>query len=160
MLLLFMVEGDRYGMDVMDVVEVIPFIPLKRLPHTPNYVAGVFNYRGQAVPVIDVSMLISGKSAQSYFSTRIVIVNYPLPNGHRYLLGLITEHATETIKASKSDFISSGLRAKGNEYLGQLLMDEKGMVQCIEMNRLLPSELITSLYERQAGPSAEIEVSR
>ena len=160
MLLLFMVGGDRYGMDITDVVEVIPFIPLKKLSHTPNYVAGVFNYRGLAVPVIDVSMLISGKPAQNYFSTRLVIINYPLPNGGRRLVGLITEHATETIKTSPSDFISSGLSIKGNEYLGRIMMNEKGMVQCIEISRLLPAELITTLDASHNEPSTEAGVAQ
>src|SRR3569623_2992226 len=58
MLLLFSVGEDRIGLDVRHVIEVIPYVNLKRLPKTPAFVAGLFTYRNEAVPDIDVSKML------------------------------------------------------------------------------------------------------
>lgn len=147
MLLLFSVGEDRFGLDVRHVVEVIPFVNLKRLPQTPDYVAGVFNYRNVAVPVIDVSKMIGGVKVRPFLSTRIVIVNYPMEDSGKHVLGLLAEHVTETVKFDKSAFISSGRGAQSAEFLGELAMDEKGMVQCVRLHKLLPIELSNALFK-------------
>jgi len=147
MLLLFSVGEDRFGLDVHHVVEVIPFINLKRLPKTPDYIAGLFNYRNVAVPVIDVSKMIGGTHVRRYLSTRIIIVHYPMDDGERHVLGLLAEHVTETVKFDKSAFISSGRGAQSAEFLGELAMDEKGMVQCIRMDKLLPTDVRDALFK-------------
>lgn len=146
MLLLFSVGEDRFGLDVRHVVEVIPFVNLKRLPQTPDYVAGIFNYRNVAVPVIDVSKLIADAHVRRYLSTRIILVTYPGSDGDHHILGLLAEHVTETVKFDKSAFISSGRGAQSAEFLGELAMDEKGMVQCIRLEKLLPAQLRDVLF--------------
>lgn len=147
MLLLFSVDEDRFGLDVRHVVEVIPLVNLKRLPKTPDYVAGLFNYRSVAVPVIDVSKMIGGTPVRRYLSTRIIITHYPSDNGERHVLGLLAEHVTETVKFDKSAFISSGRGAQSAEFLGEIAMDEKGMVQCIRLHKLLPVEVRDALFK-------------
>ncbi len=150
MLLIFSVGEDRYGLDVAHVVEVIPCIPLKSLPRAPDYVAGMFNYRNVAVPVIDVSALISGAPARRFLSTRIILVNYPAANGSRHVLGLIAEHVTETVKYDRSSFIASRVGVQDGEFLGALAMDDKGMVQCLEIEKLLPADMREVLFRAEA----------
>src|SRR3569623_3142976 len=149
MLLLFSVGEYRFGLYFHHVVEVIPFFNLKRLPKTPDYFAGLFNYRNVAVPVIDVSMMSGGTHVRRYLSTRIIIVHNPMDDGERHVLGLLAEHVTETVKFDKSAFISSGRGAQSAEFLGELAMDEKGMVQCIRLHKLLPVDLRNALFKRE-----------
>ena len=60
----------------------------KPCPRAPQGVAGLFDYRGKRVPVIDLSLLTLGKPAQQRLSTRIVLVHY----GEKAdLLGLIAQ---------------------------------------------------------------------
>ena len=147
MLLLFTVGEDRFGLDVRHVVEVIPHVNLKRLPKTPDYVAGLFNYRSVAVPVIDISKMIGGESVRRHLSTRIIVLDYVCSNSYgKHMLGLLAEHVTETVKFERSAFISSGRGAQSAEFLGELAMDEKGMVQCIRIDKLLPSDLRDTLF--------------
>lgn len=77
--LLFQVGNDRYALEANRVVEVIPLLTLKHLPRAPRGVAGLFNYRGQPVPALDLSDLLLGQPAAERLSTRIIIVQ--LENG-------------------------------------------------------------------------------
>src|SRR5215472_1275232 len=97
--LLFQVGSDRYALEARHVVEVVPLLSLQRIPQAPLGVAGVFNYRGQPVPAVDLSQLTLGKPAEQCLSTRIIIVNYPDRDGRTHLLGLIAERATEMFRA-------------------------------------------------------------
>lgn len=146
MLLLFTVGDDRFGLDVSQIVEVIPYISLKRVPRAPECVAGLFNFRGAAVPVIDLAVLIAGTPSQRHLSTRIVLVRYaPAKSGGR-IIGLVLEHATETIKVDPASFVPAALGAEGGEFLGELVMEEKGMIQLVHVNKLLPEQLRALLF--------------
>ena len=89
---------ERYAVEASRIVEVVPLVSLKRLPQAPKGVAGVFNYRGQPVPAIDLCELTLGHKAAERLSTRIILVNYPDASGQNHLLGLIAEYATELLR--------------------------------------------------------------
>ena len=52
---------NRYALPASQVVEVLPLVRLMPLPQLAQGVAGVFNYRGQPVPVFDLSQFILGQ---------------------------------------------------------------------------------------------------
>src|SRR3569832_465095 len=160
MLLLFSVGEDRFGLDVHHVVEVIPFINLKRLPKTPDYIAGLFNYRNVAVPVIDVSKMIGGTHVRRYLSTRIIIVHYPMDDGERHVLGLLAEHVTETVKFDKTANKTTRRNTQRAKNKGEHTKDEKGMVQCIRMDKLLPTDVRDALFKPIGDAGAAARAAR
>lgn len=157
MLLLFTVGDDRFGLDVSQIVEVIPCVSLKTVPRAPECVAGLFNFRGAAVPVIDLAVLISGRRSRSHLSTRIVLVRYAPAKSAGRIIGLVLEHATETIKIDPSTFVPAALGAEGGEFLGELIMEEKGMIQLIHVDKLLPPPLRAMLFSPTGGEVAEAD---
>ncbi|HAN73746.1 MAG TPA: chemotaxis protein CheW [Planktothrix sp. UBA8407] len=139
LILLFYVGNDLYALDSSQVVEVIPRVILRKIYHAPDYVAGLFNYRGAIVPVIDLCHLIQGQPSCSYLSTRIIMVNYITKEKHKRCFGLMAERVTETLnKPATSLTIDSGEKAdQDHPYLGGIIMDEKGMIQYIRLEYLL-----------------------
>src|SRR5271165_3279186 len=75
LLLTFRAAENLYAIDVARVVEVVPRINLRRLPHTPGFLAGLFDYRGTVVPVVDLGILLGSESCRDRLSTRIILVN-------------------------------------------------------------------------------------
>lgn len=146
MLLLFTVGEDRFGLEVKHIVEIVPYVTLKRLVGTPDCVTGLFNYRQDVVPVVDLSRMLAKVPARNNLSTRIVLVDYPDSHGKRHIVGLVVEHATETVKLEPSAFSASGVGVKNSEFVSTLAMDEKGMVQCVELGKLLPKAVCDSLF--------------
>jgi chemotaxis-related protein WspB len=136
-MLIFNVGTDLYALDSSQVVEIIPRVILRQVHHGPEYVAGVFNYRGVIVPVIDLCHLIQRKPSLSHLSTRIIMVKYCHEDGNETFLGLMAERVTETLTKSNSDFIKPGIEVKEAPYLGDMIMDDKGMIQCLKLEYLL-----------------------
>lgn len=102
--------------------------------------AGVFNYGGKVVPVIDLSQLIHKKPCQAFLSTRIILVHYPSLHQDSPILGLMAEKVTDTIVKTQEDFIASDFQGLNSIYLGEMIHDEQGMIQYIHLEHLL-SEL-------------------
>jgi chemotaxis-related protein WspB len=178
--LLFKIGHDRYALPASQMVEVVPLVTLKEVPSAPQGLAGIFNYHGQPVPVIDLTQLTTGKAAERRVSTRIVLINYtpssPSPlKGERagvrgenvpgaagphtgepitraapnepQVLGLMAEQTSETIRRGKSDLLTSGVSLKAAPYLGDVLMDARGIIQIIAVERLLSEPLRQSLFQ-------------
>jgi chemotaxis-related protein WspB len=151
LMLLFYVGNDLYAIESSYVVEVIPRVSLRKVHHVPDYVAGLFNYRGKIVPVIDLCHLIRDTSSRFCLSTRIIMVSYSNENYGQQYLGLVAEKITETLNKPETAFVDSGIRVKDAPYLGGILMDEKGIIQQIHLEKLFSDPQNTYLLTAGAG---------
>ena len=139
LVLLFYLGDTMYTMKCERVREVAPMVKLKEVPHTPDYFAGLFNYRGIVVPVIDLRRLIQSQPCQMRLSTRIILVDYLRDDNTPYIIGLMAERVTEAVRKSEDAFISNGLSMHDAPYLGGFVMEDKEMIQYIDLD-LLPEK--------------------
>ena len=144
--ILFQIGRDRYALSASGIIEVLPLTNLKRVPGAPVGVAGVLNYHGAPVPVIDLNEMMLAKPAARRLSTRIILVKYPLEAQHPHPLGLIAEHATNMIRRSIQDFVETGVESENAPYLGRVANDTGGLIQWIEVERLLTPEVRDVLF--------------
>src|ERR1700722_10175864 len=144
--LLFQLGKDRYALEAGQVIEVLPLINFKRIPRAPSGVAGVFNYHGTPVPLIDLTELALGRPSQAKMSTRIVLINYLEESGKKHLIGMVAEYVMETLQKAECDFVDSGVAATDSPYLGSVATEENGIIQRIEVSRLLPQSLREQLF--------------
>ncbi|MFB2770334.1 chemotaxis protein CheW [Pelatocladus sp. BLCC-F211] len=142
--LLLHIDNERYALESQQVVEVLPLVVLKTLPYTPEYFAGVFNYRGRIVPIIDLCQLIRGKRCSEHLSTRIILINYKVkqqadssPSQTPYLLGLMAERVVETLHKSETELVDPNIQIDAAPYLGKMIVDEQGIIQCVHVDALL-----------------------
>jgi chemotaxis-related protein WspB len=135
LLLLFHVGKDSYAIKSSRVVAVIPQVPLRQLHRVPDYMAGLLNYRGTIVPIVDLCHLIQGGSSQFQLSTRIMIVqssDATIP-----YIGLLAERVIQTINKPEAAFVnSSNVEMSAAPYLGGMILDPNGMIQQIHLDRL------------------------
>jgi chemotaxis-related protein WspB len=137
LVLLFEVGADRYAIDVGRVVEVLPLVEFRRVPHAPPEVAGVFDFRGIPVPAVDLAMLTLGRPADRRLSTRVIVVRGADHTGQ--ILALITERTTATERRMPHEFQSSGVLNPRAPYLGPVAGDARGLLQLIDVTRILPA---------------------
>jgi len=147
--LTFEVAAERYGLDLSQVVEVVPAVRLRRLEGVPDYVAGLFRFRGAHVPVIDLSLLISGRPTVPRFSTRVVLVRHPGPSGVGRLLGLLAEHVANGLDDSAAAPVPTGVAAPEAPYLGGLGTSDGRTVQYVRVEELLPGSLRERLFAEE-----------
>ena len=144
--ILFQIGRDRYALSASGIFEVLPLANLKRVPGAPAGVAGVLNYHGTPVPVIDLNEMTLAEPAARCLSTRIILVTYPLDAQRPHPLGLIAEQATNMIRRSMQDFVETGIESEKAPYLGRVANDAGGLIQWIEVERLLTPEIRDVLF--------------
>lgn len=143
----FQLGQDRYVLDAGQVIEVLPMLDIKRIPKAPAGVAGVCNYRGTPVPVVDVNELMLGVAARASMSTRIIVMNYPdRSTGLGHPLGMIVEKATQTVRREPEEFVEAGIDNPDAPYLGPVATDDKGLVQWVDASRLLTDQVRDLLF--------------
>lgn len=153
--LLFQIGEDRFAIEARQAVEVLPLVELQRLPQTARGVAGVLNYRGRAVPALDLSDITQGRPARELLSTRIILVQHADRAGRPRLVGLIGERATALIQRDPREFTASGVPAA--PYLGPVLMDDQGLIQLIQPQHLLAGEGREAILEAVAELAHEAD---
>lgn len=146
LLLRFCVKEDTYAINAEKVIEVIPFVRLQAIAKAPKYIAGVFNFRDVSVPVIDLCFLLKNSHCNNHFSTRIVLIEYLMDKGNKHVLGMLAEQVTETFKSDANDMISSGVTIKNAPYLEKVVLQDKEVIQFIDVKNLLPKSVQSMLF--------------
>jgi chemotaxis-related protein WspB len=141
LMLLLQINNQRYAISSQKIVEVIPLVNLTKLTHTPEYFAGVFNYRGRIIPVIDLCQLVGGQVCCEHLSTRIILVNHwdmdATAESEPHIMGLMAPRVIETLPVSDIDLVDVDIQIDKPPYLGKMIIDEQGMIQCLHVEYLL-----------------------
>ena len=148
--LVIRLDAERYAIEADLVQEVLPLVRFKPVPGAPSWVAGIMNYRGEAIPVLDLNMVALGAPTASRMMTRIVIVRHECASrpGSR-LLGLLVPEVMETSHVDASRFEQTGLEMEGISFLGPVLVTAEGMLQRVSVSSLLSAELRDALLQRE-----------
>jgi chemotaxis-related protein WspB len=139
----FRIGSESYALDAAQIAEVLPLVQITRVPQAPIGVAGLINYRGRFVPVVDLSELMFGEPARPHISTRLILVRYG-----EHLLGLIAEQATETMRREAASFADSGIANDAAPYLGPVTHDGGQLIRWLEVQKLLPAAVSSVLFRR------------
>lgn len=151
LMVLFHLGESRYAIPVTDVVEIAPRVELQTIARTPDYVAGLFNYRSCHVPVIDLCRAVHGRPCPETFTSRIILVRFPLQGRDSRMLGLLVGHVSETIALEAEAFSATGLNMSDTPYLGDAAHTQHGLVQRVEVTDLLPADIQARLFPAEAG---------
>jgi chemotaxis-related protein WspB len=129
--LTFRIGEESYALDTAQIVEVLPLLRITRVPRTPAGIAGLINYRGRSVPVVDLSELMAGEPARPLISTRLILARHG-----EHLIGLIAEQATEMMRREDASFTDSGVACDTVPYLGPVAQDGDRLIRLIDVRKL------------------------
>jgi chemotaxis-related protein WspB len=158
-LLSFEIGGQPYAIESRRVVEVLPLVPARPLPGLPDYLLGLFTFRGSLVPLVDLSRRLGGGPAAERLSTRVVVVDLAGDGaesaagqaGRR--LGLVAERMIAVRRADEATISLPPLELAAAPYLDRVLRLGGETIQLLAVDRILPAELAAGLFPaaRPAG---------
>lgn len=91
--LVFSLAGERYGVEASYVLEVLPLRELTPLPCVPPVFAGVMNYRGRILPVLDIRRLFGLSGQGTTEGNRVVVME-----ANSMALGILTESVAGIVR--------------------------------------------------------------
>jgi chemotaxis-related protein WspB len=149
LLLLFEIGNGRYALETNRIIEIVPLVNLKKIPTSHAYVAGLMNYRGKGIPVVDLCQLIDNSSFEDVLSTRIIIVSYPIKNLGDRSLGLIANNVTETVRTKLNKPPPTGVFMDSSHYNNNETHEVTDMIQWFDIKKMLTEEEIALLFEEE-----------
>ena len=94
----FRVGGEDYALDIMRVREIVRPLPITPVPRAPTFVEGVFQLRGEVIPVVDVRKRFGLPVAPVGPRTRYLVVRVA---GRR--LALVVDEVCEVLRLRRAD---------------------------------------------------------
>jgi purine-binding chemotaxis protein CheW len=97
----FRLGDELFAIPVAQVREVLDMSVITRVPKAPNYMRGVVNVRGSAIPVVDLRLKFGLSAAADSVNTRIVVLELNL-DGEAVVVGGIADSVHDVIELEPS----------------------------------------------------------
>jgi purine-binding chemotaxis protein CheW len=150
----FMRGAEMLAIGILGVKEIIEFGDVTPIPAMPDYVRGVINLRGAAVPVLDLSVRFGGSPTAVTRRTCIVIAEVTAC-GARQDLGIIVDavHAVLDIPAHDIEALPKLGAAAGSELMRGVARLKDRFVMILDVDKLLP-DAAAETWEMAAAPAS------
>ena len=144
--LTFCIGPTRFVIDASRVSQVVARVPLRALPLSEPYVAGLLDFRGTVLVVVDLATRLLGAACASSLSTRIIIVRIK-HDDREFPLGLIAEQVTELCQADAPMGERPKSVIKEDDFLGPIVRVDGTLVQRIDVDRVLPESVRHQIFD-------------
>jgi len=145
----FKLGDGQYALPLRDIVEVLPLLTIHELPHAPDYIRGIINYRGQSLPVLDLCQLTLGRPSKPRMSTRLFVLRLQAATPATRLLALLVEQAVSELNIDPEKFVAPPVQINETPYLTGISVSADGLLQLVEISYLLPDKVLATLYPEQ-----------
>lgn len=95
--LTFTLGKEIFALDISSVREVLELTPITKIPRTPDFMRGVINLRGHAVPVMDMRLKFGMPHVPPTVDTCIIIVEVAF-EGERIVMGGLVDSVREVFE--------------------------------------------------------------
>lgn len=153
----FKMGDELFAIDVQCVREVIDLSPIARVPTAPEYLRGVVNVRGNAVPVVDLRRKFGLPDTEPTVHTRILILDL-CADGEAYVVGGLADSVHDVIELGPNDLAPPPRLAARwrSEVIQGLARRENEFVMLLDVQRVFELDDMAALRESaQAPPHAE-----
>jgi purine-binding chemotaxis protein CheW len=96
----FIVGNEEFAVPILSIQEIIKPIEWTRVPFTPDFVLGVFNLRGNVLPLIDLRKKFGAPSAEFDDDVRFIVIKV----GDE-LAGFVIDRLTEALRLEESSIL-------------------------------------------------------
>ncbi len=159
--LTFVLEDELFALNIGSVREVLELTSITKVPRTPEFIRGVINLRGRAVPVVDLRMKFGMGETRRTVNTCIIIVEVEL-DGESTVLGALADSVQEVYEMEssqieppprmgtriKSEFIT-GMGKSGDRFI--VILDINKVFSAEELNLAADAVGMSGTMERREG---------
>jgi purine-binding chemotaxis protein CheW len=95
--LTFKLDGETFGADIAHISKIIDSIKITPIPLAPEFMCGVTNIRGKAIPVIDLRLKLGLQKGSLTIDSSILVV-HAVVNEEMLTLGALVDSVCEVIE--------------------------------------------------------------
>ena len=146
-LVVFNIAGEQYGLPIDQVKEVVLTPRIARMPHTPDYIHGVANIRGNIIAIVDLEQKLGFNKEEDKTSDTSNIGAYTLViENEKVKVGVLVKKVPDTLTVDvasidqATDFIRYTSLA-ANSLVG-VVKAEHNMIMLIDIVKLIDSSYL------------------
>ena len=130
--LIFVTDNLKLGLDAEYVVEILSHHTVTYLPMMPDYIQGIFNMRGQIIPIMDIRLRL-GKPPLEDGESLLVVLNY-----NDTQIGILVDSVESMIDIPKDSIVPSPSQSAQKLVSGMCtLPDGAGTMLVLDCEQLL-----------------------
>lgn len=152
--LTFSLGKELFALDIGSVREILDDKDITPIPRLPEFMRGVINLRGHAVPVADLRMKLGMSRTQMALDTCVIITDV-IQDGESIIIGVLADAVQEVI-GIESDHIdpapSMGM-AVDNRFIKGMGKRNDCFVVILDIAHVFSTEDLASLAENEPRPS-------
>ena len=132
--LIFTVDDLKIGIDANQVVEIMNVYTATYLPMMPDYIQGIFNMRGQIIPIMDIRLRLGKPPMES--ESLLVVLNY---NGTQ--LGILVDSVEVMLDIPNASILPIPSQS-AQKLVSRMctLPDGSGTMLVLDCDQLIPHE--------------------
>ncbi len=145
-LVVFSIEGQRFGLDVIVVDRIVPAVEVTRLPGLPEHLLGLISVKGSDVPVLDMRRLLSLPLREVRARDKMIIAGGP-----KRAVALVIDDVAGFAPCPTENRVANDSQSDSNEIIVGTLKDVEGMILVCNEELLLLSGEAQALDAIEAG---------
>jgi purine-binding chemotaxis protein CheW len=152
-LVVFSLDDRRFAVPLSAAVRIERMVALTALPKAPDIVAGIINFHGQVIPVVDIRSRFNMPPRPSELSDQLLIIQ----TGER-MIAFIVDFVDGVLDAFEDQCTDEGSVLPIMEYVKGVVKLEDGMVLIHDPDTFLALEEGRTLDEVMKERKTETEV--
>lgn len=139
--LTFTLGKEIFALDIGTVREVLELTSITKIPRTPDFMRGVINLRGHAVPVVDMRLKLGMSRGEDTVDTCIIIVEIEF-EGEFTVMGALVDSVREVFEMTP-DTIEPAPKmgaAINAEYIKGMGRQNEQFIIIIDINKIFSAE--------------------
>lgn len=136
-LVTFQLGEENYGIDIMEVEGIVKVEDVRPIPNAPGYVEGIFNLRGEIIPVINLHRRFHIKQASLSDEDRLlsgfVIINI---DGRHIAVAIDKVSRVVSVDAADIQTPPEVISGIGTQYIRGVVNSEDGYLIILDIHRL------------------------
>lgn len=147
-LVTFQISDELYGVDIMDVKEIVRVQEIRAIPNAPGYVEGLFNLRGEIIPIISLHKRFHLKKAQMGEDEEL-LSGFIIIDIDGMKLGVIIDKVERVvaIEAQNVQPPPQMLTGIGGEYIQGVVNRESGYLIILDIRKLFSAKELRKIDE-------------
>ncbi|RMF14178.1 MAG: chemotaxis protein CheW [Gammaproteobacteria bacterium] len=156
--LTFVLGGEQYGVDILRVREIRAWQAPRPLPNLPDFVSGVMDFRGGAVPVVDLRKRFRLPDATTDRETVIIVVSVQVSDTEA-VMGIVVDRVADVVDIPDAAIQPPpplGHRLD-TRFMSGMIRHNDRMIVLVDLDQLLNPDGFAEVFAAAAAQGGEHE---
>ena len=147
-LVTFQLSEEMYGIDIMEVKEIVTLQEIRTIPNAPSFVEGLYNLRGEIIPIINLHKRFHLRRAQ-LGDDETLLSGFIILDVGGMKLGVIIDKVERVISIDYKDIqpppqMIAGI---GAEYIQGVVNQKNGYLIILDIRKLFNAKELQKIEE-------------